>query len=51
VEQFGSIGVQVSSLGDSRPVAAYPAVSDAVTAGEWNEIARRNHYVALRLVP
>jgi CheY-like chemotaxis protein len=51
VEQFGSIGVQVRSLGDSRPVAAYPAVSDAVTAGEWNEIARRNHYVALRLVP
>jgi hypothetical protein len=38
-------------LGASRPNVAYPSLSESVTAGEWNEIARLNHFVALHLLP
>lgn len=45
----GPIRVELEPLGNTRPVAAYPLVTDGMTAGEWNLVARQNHRVEVRL--
>jgi hypothetical protein len=47
----GAIRLQLDSLGNSRPVAAYPPVLPGTTAGEWNAAARINQRVEVRLIP
>jgi CheY-like chemotaxis protein len=42
------IHVQVSG-GDGSPPVAYPVVSDALTAGEWNRAAGANNRIEIRL--
>jgi CheY-like chemotaxis protein len=42
------IHVQVSG-GDGNPPVAYPAVSDMLTAGEWNRAAGANNRIEIRL--
>jgi CheY-like chemotaxis protein len=45
----GQIRVEVEPLGNSRPLVPYPVVTDDMTAGEWNLVARQNHRVEVRL--
>jgi len=46
----GPIRVDVEGLGNARPLVPYPMVTDGMTAGEWNAVARQNHRVEVRLV-
>jgi len=50
IERAGNIGLEIRSAGAVQPAVPYPVLTEALTAGEWNEIARLNHYVALRLL-
>ena len=45
------IRIAVTSFGDERPAQAYPDLSKARTAGEWNRIARLNTRLEFKLVP
>ena len=48
----GDRGIRVvtGAATDSKPLVGYPAVTDQLTAGEWNTIAARNNHVAVRLL-
>jgi CheY-like chemotaxis protein len=47
----GAIDVRVTS-GDSRALeSTYPAVTDTLTAGEWNKAAAANNRIDIRLKP
>jgi CheY-like chemotaxis protein len=41
----GAITVAIESAGNVRPVAAYPARTESLTAGEWNRAAAANNRV------
>jgi CheY-like chemotaxis protein len=43
--------IEVVSLGNSTPLADYPASPGAMTAGEWNAVARLNNRVETYLIP
>ena len=45
----GPIRVELEPLGNTRPLVAYPLVTDGMTAGEWNLVARQNHRVEVQL--
>ena len=45
----GPIRVELEPLGNSRPLVPYPLVTDGMTAGEWNLVARQNHRVEVKL--
>ncbi len=45
----GPIRVEIEPLGNSRPLVPYPLVTDGMTAGEWNLVARQNHRVEVKL--
>ena len=45
----GPIRVELEPLGNSRPLVAYPLVTDGMTAGDWNLVARQNHRVEVKL--
>lgn len=45
------VRVEVVSYGNERPLVPYPNVSTLRTAGEWNNIAGRNHRVQIAIVP
>lgn len=45
----GPIRVELEPAGNSRPLVAYPLVTDDLTAGEWNVVARQNHRVEVKL--
>jgi len=45
----GPIRVEVEPLGNSRPLVPYPVVTDDMTAGDWNLVARQNHRVEVKL--
>jgi CheY-like chemotaxis protein len=47
----GKIDVQISAGSADEVVAAYPAVSDALTAGEWNRAAAANNRVEVHWQP
>jgi CheY-like chemotaxis protein len=47
----GAIRFDVVSHGASQPLAAYPPFNQAMTAGEWNEIAAANQRVEVRILP
>lgn len=47
----GPIRVELEPLGNTRPLVAYPLVTDGMTAGEWNLVARQNHRVEVKLAP
>ena len=47
----GPIRVELDPLGNSRPLAPYPAQGDGLTAGEWNRAARQNQRVEVKLIP
>jgi CheY-like chemotaxis protein len=47
----GKIDVQISAGSSDEVVAAYPAVSDALTAGEWNRAAAANNRVEVHWQP
>jgi CheY-like chemotaxis protein len=41
----GQISVSMENAGPSRPVSAYPARNETMTAGEWNKAAAANNRV------
>src|ERR1700683_504819 len=41
----GQISVSIENAGSTRPVAAYPARNETITAGEWNRAAAANNRV------
>jgi CheY-like chemotaxis protein len=45
----GPIRVELEPLGNSRPLVPYPMVTDGMTAGDWNLVARQNHRVEVKL--
>jgi hypothetical protein len=45
----GPIRVELEPLGNTRPLVAYPLVTDGMTAGEWNLVARQNQRVEVQL--
>jgi CheY-like chemotaxis protein len=47
----GKIDVQISAGSADEVVAAYPAVSDSLTAGEWNRAAAANNRVEVHWQP
>jgi hypothetical protein len=47
----GPIRVEVEPLGNSRPLVPYPAATAELTAGEWNQAARQNQRVEVKLAP
>jgi len=47
----GKIDVQISAGSADEVVAAYPAVSDTLTAGEWNRAAAANNRVEVHWQP
>ncbi|MFI4867621.1 MAG: response regulator [Steroidobacteraceae bacterium] len=47
----GKIDVQISAGNSDEVVAAYPAVSDTLTAGEWNRAAAANNRVEVHWQP
>ncbi|MGI9301802.1 MAG: response regulator [Gammaproteobacteria bacterium] len=46
-----NLKVKIVSLGNKRPLQQYPPDSAALTAGAWNEIARRNNRVNVSIIP
>ena len=46
----GALAVEVLD-GDDTALEAYPAESESLTAGQWNEIAARNNRVEFTVVP
>jgi CheY-like chemotaxis protein len=47
----GPISVEIEPLGNSRPLFSSPATTAELTAGEWNQIARQNQRVEVKLAP
>jgi len=47
----GAVRFDVVSHGASQPLVAYPSFNQALTAGEWNEIAAANQRVEVRISP
>ncbi|MDH3978128.1 MAG: response regulator [Gammaproteobacteria bacterium] len=45
------IRIEVSNYGNTSPVFVYPPEASAVSAEEWNQIARQNNRVQVRLIP
>jgi CheY-like chemotaxis protein len=45
----GPIRVEIEPLGNARPLVPYPLVTDDMTAGDWNAVARQNHRVEVKL--
>lgn len=43
----GNIEVELSSQGYSVPRYTYPAITSAVSAGEWNAVAQKNNRIAV----
>jgi CheY-like chemotaxis protein len=41
----GQISVSMENAGSTRPVSAYPARNETITAGEWNKAAAANNRV------
>jgi CheY-like chemotaxis protein len=46
-----AIRVETASSSTDDPIVAYPAVTESLTAGEWNAVAARNHRIDIRFVP
>jgi CheY-like chemotaxis protein len=46
-----NVRIETASAGGDEPVVAYPAITEALLAGEWNSVAARNHRIEYRLVP
>ena len=46
----GPIRVEIEGLGNAEPLVAYPVITENLTAGEWNRVARQNQRVDVRLV-
>jgi CheY-like chemotaxis protein len=47
----GNIRLEVVSLGDDAPKQPYPSSTSGISAGDWNQIARHNNRVEVRLLP
>jgi len=47
----GKIDVQISAGSSDEVVTAYPALSDTLTAGEWNRVAAANNRVEVHWQP
>ncbi len=47
----GPIRVELEPFGNARPLAPYPAATAELTAGEWNQVARQNQRVEVKLAP
>jgi CheY-like chemotaxis protein len=46
----GPIRVEIEALGNAEPLFPYPVVTDNLSAGEWNRVARQNQRVDVELV-
>jgi CheY-like chemotaxis protein len=44
------IRVETMSVGADEPAVAYPAVTESLSAGEWNRVAASNHRVEIKLL-
>jgi hypothetical protein len=49
-EAQGDIRISVNAQGNSSPQFSYPARSSDNTAGDWNQVARQNNRVQVRLI-
>jgi len=47
----GKIDVQISAGNPEEVIASYPALSDTLTAGEWNRAAAANNRVEVHWQP
>ena len=47
----GTLDIQVSNGTVDEVASAYPAITDSLTAGEWNRAAMQNNRVELRWSP
>jgi hypothetical protein len=47
----GKIDVQINAGSSDEVVTPYPAVSEALTAGEWNHVAAANNRVEVHWQP
>jgi hypothetical protein len=47
----GKIDVQISAGSSDEVTTAYPALSDTLTAGEWNKVAAANNRVEVHWQP
>ncbi len=45
------IRIETASAGADEPAIPYPAVTESMSAGEWNRIAASNHRIEIRLLP
>ncbi len=45
------IRVETASSSADDPIVPYPAVTESLTAGEWNAVAARNHRIDVRFLP
>ena len=51
VERRRQTTIQINSFGHQLPALPYPAITEFVTAGDWNAVAARNQRVELRFQP
>ena len=47
----GRIRVETGTAGNTEPVLAYPPVTDALRAGEWNRVAAVNNRIRVEILP
>jgi hypothetical protein len=45
-----AIRIETEAFGNTEPRIPYPALTDGITAGEWNRAARANQRVEIRLL-
>jgi len=46
-----AIRIEIAPHGNSSPAVPYPPSPQGLTAGEWNQVARQNNRVTIRLLP
>lgn len=48
---YKAIRIEIAPHGNSSPAVPYPPTPQGLTAGEWNQVARQNNRVTIRLLP
>jgi CheY-like chemotaxis protein len=49
--RYPKIAIDTAAFGATRPARRYPEILQAVTVGQWNEVALANNRINLRLLP
>ncbi len=45
----GNITIVTSTLANTAPVGSYPPLTDTLTAGDWNQVARASHRIVVTI--